>query len=203
MSDTEKNEQNIRTIYQELCTSYRSIDDFRTKLLGFLPLATGGIFAFLIDPKFFVDGKAETATNHLLPLVGSLGAMVTLGLYAFEIYGIRKCTALIKVGEHLEHKLGSQHGQFTARPDGVLLHQASHWPLASSTPRCWRPGPGWRGMAASPRKAAHTWAVAVFLAFFLLSLVFIVWLRRSEIPRLEETLGLVGEVQASGLRCHK
>lgn len=120
MCDQGKNEENIRTIYKELCTSYRSIDDFRTKLLGFLPLATGGIFAFLIDPKFFADGKAETVTNQLLPMVGGLGTLVTLGLYAFEVYGIRKCTALIKVGEHLEHVLRSQHGQFTARPD---VHQ--------------------------------------------------------------------------------
>jgi hypothetical protein len=28
--------------YEELCTSYRAIDDFRAKLLGFLPLVTGG-----------------------------------------------------------------------------------------------------------------------------------------------------------------
>jgi hypothetical protein len=43
MSD-EKNE-NLKTVYQQLCESYRAIDDFRAKLLGFLPLATGtGIF---------------------------------------------------------------------------------------------------------------------------------------------------------------
>jgi hypothetical protein len=30
-------EDNLRAIYQELCNSYRAIDDFRTKLLGFLP----------------------------------------------------------------------------------------------------------------------------------------------------------------------
>ena len=29
-------------VYNELCNSYRAIDDFRTKLLGFLPLVTGG-----------------------------------------------------------------------------------------------------------------------------------------------------------------
>jgi hypothetical protein len=28
-------------IYRELFTSYRAIDDFRQKLLGFLPLASG------------------------------------------------------------------------------------------------------------------------------------------------------------------
>jgi hypothetical protein len=47
-SEPQKSE-NLLTAYTELCTSYRAIDDFRTKLLGFLPLATGtGIF-FLVD----------------------------------------------------------------------------------------------------------------------------------------------------------
>ncbi len=44
MSD-EKNE-NLKAPYQQLCDSYRAINDFRTKLLGFLPLATGGGYSF-------------------------------------------------------------------------------------------------------------------------------------------------------------
>ena len=35
----EKQEGKLKA-YEELCTSYRAIDDFRAKLLGFLPLAT-------------------------------------------------------------------------------------------------------------------------------------------------------------------
>lgn len=46
---------NLATGYQELCNSYRAIDDFRAKLLGFLPLATGtGIF-LLLDKLQNVD----------------------------------------------------------------------------------------------------------------------------------------------------
>ena len=30
--------QNFRAVYQELCNSYRAIDEFRTKMLGLLPL---------------------------------------------------------------------------------------------------------------------------------------------------------------------
>lgn len=33
---------NLKAAYQELCSSYHAIDDFRAKLLGFLPLATAG-----------------------------------------------------------------------------------------------------------------------------------------------------------------
>ena len=41
--------ENVRTVYREPCTSYRAIDDFRMKLLGLLPLATGaGIFLVFV-----------------------------------------------------------------------------------------------------------------------------------------------------------
>ena len=33
---TDKQKDNLKTIYQELCDSYRAIDDFRAKLLGLL-----------------------------------------------------------------------------------------------------------------------------------------------------------------------
>jgi hypothetical protein len=29
--------ENLRTVYRELCQSYRAIDDFRAKLLALLP----------------------------------------------------------------------------------------------------------------------------------------------------------------------
>jgi hypothetical protein len=35
-------ETNLRAGYDQLCQSYRAIDDFRAKLLGFLPVVTGG-----------------------------------------------------------------------------------------------------------------------------------------------------------------
>jgi hypothetical protein len=37
MSDSQ--DENLKTTYDQLCTSYRAIDDFRAKLLGFLPLS--------------------------------------------------------------------------------------------------------------------------------------------------------------------
>jgi hypothetical protein len=34
-------EQQLKTVYDQLCTSYHKVDDFRAILLGFLPLASG------------------------------------------------------------------------------------------------------------------------------------------------------------------
>jgi hypothetical protein len=97
--------------YEELCTSYRAIDDFRAKLLGFLPLATGtGIF--LLFNNLPTKVKAFS-----LPL-GISGFAITLGLLSYEIYGIKKCHALIEAGKHLEDSLHID-GQFRERPQNV------------------------------------------------------------------------------------
>lgn len=106
-------EGNRRTIYQELCNSYRAIDDFRSKLLGFLPLASGtGIFLLLTD-------LTKIDKEFLLP-VGIFGFLITLGLYCYEIYGIRKCGALIDAGKKIEVSMNIEDGQFKQRPREVV-----------------------------------------------------------------------------------
>jgi hypothetical protein len=99
-------------VYQQLCTSYHNIDSFRAHLLALLPIATGGgIFLLLNKDINFLKG--------FFLFVGIFGALVTLGLFAYEIYGIAKCTALITAGQGLENSLRID-GQFASRPPGVL-----------------------------------------------------------------------------------
>jgi hypothetical protein len=105
--------ENLFTAYRELCTSYRAIDDFRTKLLGFLPLATGtGIF-------FLVDKAKIDSVQPYFRSMGAFGFVITLGLFFYEWYGIKKCTHLIWAGRKLETEMKVKAGQFTNRPDGV------------------------------------------------------------------------------------
>jgi hypothetical protein len=105
----------LRTAYDQLCQSYRAIDDFRAKLLGFLPLVTGGGLVL-------VTGRANEAAQEFLLPVGLFGLVVTLGLFAFELFGIEKCAALIDVGEQLEASLKLPAGQFARRPRELLGH---------------------------------------------------------------------------------
>jgi len=106
-------------MYEELCTSYRAIDDFRSKLLGFLPLVSGsGVFLLLNDS--LTDDAKRKVTLLSLALIGWFGFVVTIGLFFYEIYGIRKCHALIEAGRRLECSLGVQDGQFRRRPRSVL-----------------------------------------------------------------------------------
>lgn len=102
--------ENRLDVYRELCSSYRAIDDFRAKLLAFLPFATGGGI-FLLLNKDFVSGEF---TRFFAP-IGIFGFLITLGLSANEIYGIKKCGALITAGQQIENWLRSD-GQFVSRP---------------------------------------------------------------------------------------
>ncbi|HLO30220.1 MAG TPA: nuclear transport factor 2 family protein [Anaerolineales bacterium] len=106
---------NLMTSYQELVGSYQAIDTFRSQLLARLPLATGsGIFLLYATKDTLND-----STQAFLPAIGLFGLVVALGLFVYEIYGIMKCTALIKAGQEMESLLGIE-GQFLRRPASFL-----------------------------------------------------------------------------------
>jgi hypothetical protein len=104
---------NRKIAYNQLCTSYHAIDDFRTKLLGFLPLVTGGGLILL-------SGRAEDVRKEFFGPVGRFGILVTLGLLAYELFGIKKCHALIEAGKAMEQDMGLPDGQFIRRPNNLL-----------------------------------------------------------------------------------
>src|SRR5438128_2567031 len=106
-------------VYDQLCLSYRAIDDFRAKLLGFLPLASGGAAFLLLNDVLASPDTNKFAKAFLRPL-GIFGFVITLGLFFYEIYGIRKCHSLILCGKRLECSLGITDGQFRQRPHDVL-----------------------------------------------------------------------------------
>lgn len=182
MSDEEKDSQradNLRTVYTELCNSYRAIDDFRTKLLGFLPLATGaGLFLLVTDKE-----KIDFARQFLRP-IGTFGFIITLGLFFYELYGIKKCDRLIRVGRHLEITELEIDGQFKMRPREVaglinepfaagVIYPAvlAAWMfliLVSTWPRCDPP---------YDPQVALLWAIIVLIVGFALSILFNLWLR--------------------------
>jgi hypothetical protein len=112
----EPNTEALRAIYEQVCNAHNSIADFRAKLLALLPIASGtGIFLLLSDKM-----NAE-AKPHLVA-IGTFGALVTLGLFLYELRGIDTCNALIKCGKFLESKLMSDKstGTFISRREAVL-----------------------------------------------------------------------------------
>jgi hypothetical protein len=119
-TDTKKPDYLLHA-YNQLCTSYHAIDDFRTKLLGFLPLVTGGGLVLL-------SGRAKDIRQEFFGPVGRFGILVTLGLLAYELFGIKKCHALIQAGQALEREMNlpdrdkpdKPAGQFLRRPNNLL-----------------------------------------------------------------------------------
>jgi hypothetical protein len=109
----------LQPAYNELCSSYRAIDDFRTKLLGFLPLVTGGGLVLL-------SGRAEDVRREFFGPVGRFGILVTLGLLAYELFGIKKCHALIQAGKALEQKMGLPVGEMGGKPAGQFIRRPNN-----------------------------------------------------------------------------
>jgi hypothetical protein len=89
----------LRAAYEEISRSHLAITDFRGKLLGLLPLATGvGIFLLL-------DNTTTNAKPALLAAAGVFGVLVTTGLFFYELRGMDECHMLRKRGAELEKKL--------------------------------------------------------------------------------------------------
>jgi hypothetical protein len=112
-----------RALYDRVSESYHKVDDFRMKLLGFLPVATGTAVFLLLNQKAQPAGGAAPRSQNPPPLavddallaIGLFGFAFTLGLFAYELYGIKKCHYLIVAGARLEHDMKVR-GQFLSRP---------------------------------------------------------------------------------------
>jgi hypothetical protein len=166
----------LKTTYEQLCMSYRAIDDFRAKLLGFLPLATGtGIFLLFDNPTDLPPRYLET--------VGAFGVFITLGLFAYELYGIKKCHSLIKAGQHLEDQM-SIRGQFKERPREVI--RLINEPFAAgviypAVLAAWTylflQGQPWGGQKIFRFETDQFIAFWVLAVGFICSLVYNLWLR--------------------------
>src|SRR5262249_36957981 len=119
------------------------------------------------------------------------GLLVTLGLFALEIFGIRKCTALIVVGARLEAAMGTKQGQFTNRPKGLGGFISEPFAAGVIYPTVMA---GWAFFTLPFARAAWatSFAIVIFFGFLLLTLFYIWWLRAVEIPRLQEACGTNG-----------
>ena len=174
-SSNTPNPEDLKTIYTELCNSYRAIDDFRTKLLGFLPLVTGTGLFFLVTDK----EKIDLAQSYLGP-VGVFGFVITLGLFFYEFYGIKKCGALIEAGKQLEKALKIRKGQFIKRPPGVLYFINEPFAAGVIYPAVLA---AWTFVAfafSEYQRLARHWAIGVFVAGFLAAFLYNLKLIRRE-----------------------
>ena len=70
--------------YAEICKSYHAIDDFRMKLLGFLPLASlVGLLLVANDDLIVSTAEVGIIGNELIAFAGIFAAMLTLTLFGY------------------------------------------------------------------------------------------------------------------------
>ncbi len=116
MADTKL--ESTKIAYERICASHDQIADFRAKLLALLPIASGaGLFFLFSDKK-----PADELLIHLFA-VGIFGALITIGLFFYELRGIQKCRGLIACAKRLEKELVPdlwQYGAFNFRQHAAL-----------------------------------------------------------------------------------
>lgn len=164
-------ETTMVAIYQELHKTYLAIDDFRSKLLALLPLVTGAAAIALLN-------NITSKTEKYLEPIGYFMFVFTLGLFAYEIFGIRKCHALIKSGKRMEiYWLHIEDGEFCRRPHSLLRFIDEPFAAGIIYPAV---GASWLYLAlmfSHPGTSRPVSAIVFFIGFVGM-LIYDIWLRR-------------------------
>jgi hypothetical protein len=111
MNAQKRQDEMLRHQYEQVCESYRAIDDFRGKLLALWPIlggAAGGV-ALL---------AARSTDRSNLWAVGLLGFFVSVGVAVYEWNQTLRCDQLKKVARHLERDMHLEIAQFLTLPPG-------------------------------------------------------------------------------------
>jgi hypothetical protein len=112
--------EQLLAYYGEVCRSHNAITDFRAKLLALLPIASGAGIGLLAT-----QAKGEIPT--WLPVVlGTFGALVTVGLFFYEFHQMDDCQQLRSHGVWIENQLGIPAGQFRSKRGKLGLRHI--WP---------------------------------------------------------------------------
>ena len=111
--------EHLKMEYDEISKGYHAIREIRFKLVGFLPLASSGIF--LLFTSFTSHGNL----GFLLP-IGCYGICVTLGLYFYEQENMKQSHDLVERGKGLETDIGIENGAFSIR-DKIIKAEKFIW----------------------------------------------------------------------------
>jgi len=110
----------LLTEYQEVCRSHAGITDFRAKLLAILPIASGAGVGLLVARE---NGDLSSMEATLLVALGIFGAVVTAGLFLYELRQIDVCKQLRGRAAAIENELAIEAGQFGGRRQPLSLRE--------------------------------------------------------------------------------
>ena len=89
------NEQTLSAerIYADTCNSIRTTDEISFKLMGFVPLVTGATIL-----TFFLKKPIPPENTELVVALALVAALITLGLFRWELRNIQNCSWLRAAG---------------------------------------------------------------------------------------------------------
>jgi hypothetical protein len=84
-------------VYAETCANIRATDDISFKLMGIVPLVSGATLL-----TFFLQGTVSPDKTPLMAALAVFAALITLGLFRWELRNIQNCSWLRRRSEALE-----------------------------------------------------------------------------------------------------
>jgi hypothetical protein len=101
------NEQTLSAerIYAETCNSIRTTDEISFKLMGLVPLVSGATLL-----TFFLKEPISSGNADLVVALALLAALITLGLFRWELRNIQNCGWLRRRAEALEDAIVTESG---------------------------------------------------------------------------------------------
>lgn len=127
-------------IYKDICTNIRVTDEISFKLLGIVPLTSGvgaGALAILEKSQLLAGYSGLVVAG-----LSAVGALITLGLFHWELWNIKKCMWFIARATIIERQMRGQKdlqlqfdGMLTERELGAATLDSV--PLASFFCRPW------------------------------------------------------------------
>jgi hypothetical protein len=148
--------------YAETCSSIRATDDINFKLMGIVPLVSGA--AMLV---FLVKEATPPDKAALVVALALFAALITLGLFRWELRNIQTCSWLRRRAEALEGALVRASGAPTQPqpPLKIGKTEAEKW-IYSITVVAWLSIPLVVGPLDEP-----TWLLPVYVAVAVLIVI--------------------------------
>jgi hypothetical protein len=116
----------VERVYAETCSSIRATDDISFKLMGILPVLSGATFLTL-----FIKGPIPLGNGWLVVALSLFAALITLGLFRWELRNIQRCTWLSKRAEAMEEAMDNdvrpRLSKLPDAPNGIGKTEAEKW----------------------------------------------------------------------------
>jgi hypothetical protein len=127
----------LLALYKEACENWRTLLDIRFKLLALVPTISFLLIAGLLSTKDW----PPAIPPQLRFVLALLGAVVTLGLFFYELRNSELYTDLGSRARRIEYELGVHTGLFLGRlmkkKHGVVDHKFALWLIYGTALLAW------------------------------------------------------------------